>query len=142
MWLGLEKIRYLLNIREERFTARISVTFKGDDVSYNGYLDDFYIASEENDFKLTYSGYRTEEAHPLPDVFTETGTNDTINGRPFCSPDKDCGECARNSNSGWWFTRSCAGININSPANSMIWPNGSRSIPVEKIIIDILPYNL
>lgn len=140
MWLGLEKIRYLLNIRGERFTAKISVTFINDDMSYNGYLDDFYIASEAENYKLTFSGFRTEVGRPLPDAFTGTGATETINERPFCTLDRDCGECASKSNSGWWFSYSCVGININSPANVLVWPNGSQSIPVEKINIDIFPH--
>ena len=139
MWLGLENIRSLITVGGRSYAAKISVTFTGDDSSYIGYLDHFQLASESEHYTMNFSGFRSDVNKPLRDAFTEIGSDCTIIGLPFCTPDQDCGECATNSNSGWWFSQSCAGVNWNLPADGLVWPNGSQMIPVDKIFVDVLP---
>ena len=137
MWLGLEHMRQLLNVGGRLYTARIAVHFIGDDRVYDGYLDGVHIASEEDDYRITYSNFRTDGLNNLPDAFSETGRG--INGQPFCTPDRDCGECAKDSNSGWWFSTSCAGVNINLPASKLVWPINGEPAAIAKVTVDIFP---
>ena len=140
MWLGLENIRSLITVGGRSYVAKISVTFTGDDTLYIGYLDHFQLASESRNYTINFSGFRSDVHKPLQDAFTEVGSDyDSIIGRHFCTPDQDCGECATKSNSGWWFSRSCAGVNWNLPADGLVWPNGSQMILVDKILVDVLP---
>ena len=136
MWLGLEKIRQLLNVGDRTYTMRIAINFEGEATVYDGYLDGIQIASEEENYTITYSSFRTEGVYPLSDVFSE---DKSISGRPFCTPDRDCGDCAKNSNSGWWFSSDCTGVNLNLPADELVWPREDQITSVDKISIDIFP---
>ena len=121
MWLGLENIRSLINVGGRSYATKISVTFTGDDFSYIGYLDHFQLASESEHYTMNFSGFRNDVNKPLLDAFTEMGSDyNSIIGRHFCTPGQDCGECATNSDSGWWFSQSCAGVNWNLPANGLV----------------------
>ena len=139
MWLGLENIHSLTTSGGRDYTAKVYVTFAGNNSSYIGYLDHFQLASESDNYTITFSGFRSDINKPLQNPFIVAGKDYSIAGRHFCTPDKDCEGCATNSNSGWWFSQSCAGTNWNLPAGELVWPNGTQLVPVDRVFVDLAP---
>ena len=137
MWMGLENIRSLIIARDQNFTAKISINFTGDNSVYVGYLDHFHLAPESDNYMISFSGYRSDVDKPLPSPFSGNDYS-VLTGRPFCTPDRDCGECATGSNSGWWFSQSCAGVNWNLPAGDLVWPNESQMLSVDRVFVDLM----
>ena len=136
-WIGLENLYNILTNSLYNHTARVTVYFQNDTTPYTGYYENFSIKDELNDYSLTYSSFHTGE-HPLVDGFSGTGNNDSVNGQPFCTPNKDCGGCANNSNSGWWFNTGCAYVVPTAPLHQLVWPYGSEIVPVDELTVDIM----
>ena len=136
-WIGLEKLHYILSNSDYNHTARVTVYFHNETTAYEGYYENFFVSDEANNYMITYSGFYGG-VNALEDGFSGTGTNDSINGQPFCTPDVDCGGCADSSNSGWWFNNGCSYVNPAVPIDVLVWPRASEMASVDSLFIDII----
>ena len=114
------------------------VTFQNETSRFEGYYANFSISSEEQNYTLTYNGFYGHIRNALEDGFSGSGNNDSINGQPFCAPDKDCDECANTSGSGWWFNTGCSYVTPMAPMDQLVWPRNSEMVPVDVLQISLI----
>ena len=141
-WIGLENLRSILLNRDCSYTAHVTVYFVNETIRYEGLYNNIFVASEKENYTLTYTDFRVDlniSENALEDGFSGSGFNDSINGQPFCTVDRDCWGCSVNSNSsGWWFNSGCSYVNPAAPLDDMVWPRNSSLESVEIIFIRLI----
>ena len=136
-FLGLDHIRSVLINSPYNHTAHVRVFFQNETVPFDGYYTNFSIDSAKHDYTLTYGTFIANTS-TLEDGFSGSGYNDSINGQPFLTPDRDREQCARNSNSSWWFNIGCSYVIPTAPMEDLVWPRDSEMVPVDRLYLGLI----
>jgi len=108
-WYGLRPIHCLTN--QGQWELRVDYMFANETARYFFYKN-FKVGIPSSQYQLTISGY----SGYTPDPSTHS-LNNRINSMKFTSRDRDndqsSGNCAGNSNGGWWYN-TCSTMRLNN----------------------------